>query len=85
MSEETQEAKLLAEYAAYGVTKVGKDYYYQEQMVNIFLDQRPDSAFYTFSVNPSGAVNIRILRGTDGEITGVAYMTEAETEELLGD
>lgn len=83
--EAEQEAKLVAEYAAYGVTKVGKDYYYQEQMVNIFLDQRPDSAFYTLSINPSGAVNIKILRGADGEITGVAYMTEGETEELLGD
>lgn len=83
--EEEQAEKQQAEYAAYGVTKEGKDYYYQGQMVNIFLDQRPDSAFYTLNINPLGAVNIKILRGADGEITGVAYMTEAETEELLGD
>lgn len=83
--EAEQEAKQQAKYAAYGVTKEGKDYYYQGRMVNIFLDQRPDSAFYTLNINPLGAVNIKILRGEDGEITGVAYMTEAETEELLGD
>lgn len=83
--EAEQEEKQLAEYAAYGVTKEGKVYYYQGQMVNIFLDQRPDSAFYTLNINPAGAVNIRILRGADGEIMGVAYTTETETEELLGD
>ena len=83
--EEEQAEKQLAEYAAYGVTKAGKDYYYQGQMVNIFLDHRPDSSFYTLNINPLGAVNIKILRGADGKITGVAYMTEVETEELLGD
>lgn len=77
--------KQLKEYQSVGVTQNGKNYYYQEQLVNIFLDQRPDSAFYTLTINPKGAVSIKIIRNTDGEITGVSYMTEEEVTELLGD
>ncbi len=75
-----------AEYEAAGVTMVDeKTYYYQGQMVNIFLDIRKEGSFYTLNMNPAGTVNIKITRGTDNNITGVAYMTEAEVVELLGD
>ena len=76
--------KQLKEYQSFGVTKKGKNYYYEEQLVNIFLDKRPDSSYYTLSINPNGTLNIRIARNTDGEITGVFYMTEKEAAELLG-
>ena len=76
--------KQLKEYQSFGVTKKGKNYYYEEQLVNIFLDKRPDSSFYTLNINPKGTVNIQIVRNTDGEITGVFYMTEEEAAELLG-
>ena len=75
-----------AEYEAAGVTMVDeKTYYYQGQLVNIFLDIRKEGSFYTLNMNPAGTVNIKITRGTDNNITGVAYMTEAEVVELLGD
>ncbi len=75
-----------AEYEAAGVTMVDeKTYYYQGQLVNIFLDIRKEGSFYTLNMNPAGTVNIKITRGTDNNITGVAYMTEAEVAELLGD
>ena len=76
----------MAEYEAAGITMVDeKTYYYQGQLVNIFLDIRPDKSFYTLDTNPAGTVNIKIMRDTDNEITGVAYMTDEEVVELLGD
>ena len=74
-----------AEYRAVGVTMDGKDYYYQGQLVNIFLDIRPNKSFYTLNMNPKGTVNIKITRDAGNKITSVAYMTEAEVTELLED
>ena len=75
-----------AEYETAGVTMVDeKTYYYQGQLVNIFLDIRKEGSFYTLNINPAGTVNIKITRDANNNITGVAYMTEAEVVELLGD
>ena len=76
----------IAEYEAAGVTMVDeKTYYYQGQLVNIFLDIRKDGSFYTLNMNPKGTVNIKITRDANDDITGVAYMTEAEVAEQFGD
>jgi beta-lactamase regulating signal transducer with metallopeptidase domain len=75
----------MAEYQAVGVTMDGKDYYYQDQLVNIFLDIRSNKSFHTLNMNPKGTVNIKIVRDVENKITGVSYMTEAEVMELLGD
>ncbi len=75
----------MAEYRAVGVTMDGKDYYYQGQLVNVFLDIRPNKSFYTLNMNPKGTVNIKIVRDADNKIAGVSYMTEAEVTELLED
>ena len=81
LEEERREA-----YRSVGVTWNGKNCYYEGQLVNIFLDIRmPNQSFYTLDMNPAGTVNIRIIRAADGQVTGVAYMTEAEVKELLGD
>ncbi len=74
-----------AEYQAVGVTMDGKSYYYQGQLVNIFLDIRANKSFYTLNTNPAGTVNIKIIRDTNEKITGVAYMAETEVTELLKD
>ncbi len=81
-------AAQTAEYQAAGVTLDGKNYYYKDQLVNIFLDIRTKTtpaknSFYTLSMNPAGTVNIKITRDADDKIAGVAYMTEAEVTELL--
>lgn len=81
--EKEWEEEQMAEYWAAGVTMDGKDYYYQDQLVNIFLDIRPNKSFYTLNMNPEGTVNIKIVRSENNEITGVAYMTEAEVTELF--
>ena len=87
--EEKQEKKWAeaqtAEYRAVGVTMDGKDYYYQGQLVNIFLDIRPNKSVYTLNINPKGIVNIKIVRDAENKITGVSYMTEAEVAEVLED
>lgn len=36
-------------------------------------------------MNPAGVVDIKIIRAEGGKITGVAYMSETETEELFGE
>lgn len=79
------EKEQMAEYAAVGVVMEGKDYYYQGQLVNIFLDIRPNRSFYTLHMNPKGIVDVKIVRSGKNEVTGAARMTEAEVTELLGD
>lgn len=84
--EEEWAKKQTEAYRAVGVTQSGKRYYYKGELVNIFLDiHMPNQSYYTLSMNPAGTVNIRIIREQDGQITGVAYMTEAEVKELFGD
>ena len=75
----------MAEYQTVGVTMDGKNYYYQGQLVNIFLDIRREGSFYKLDINPKGTVNIKLTRNADGKITGVSYMTDAEVTSLLGD
>lgn len=75
-----------AEYEAAGIAMDGKNYYYQGQLVNIFLDIRgADKSFYTLDMNPAGIVNIRVIRDENDQITGVSYMTDAEVTELFGE
>ena len=74
---------LIEEYAAYGIEKNGKSYYYQGELINIIKDQRPDSSFYMLDINSKGTTSIKIIRNAEGEITGVSYMTEEEITELL--
>ncbi|MCX4341718.1 MAG: M56 family metallopeptidase [Lachnospiraceae bacterium] len=84
--EKAKEEEQLAQYKEVGVIQNGKNYYYEGQLVNIFLDiHMPNRSFYTLNMNPAGTVNIKIIRAQDGQITGVAYMTEAEVKELLED
>lgn len=81
---EWEEAQRAA-YQAVGVSMDGKDYYYEGKLVNIFLDMRHNKSFYTLNLNPKGTVNIRIVRDADNNITGAAYLTDAEVAELLED
>lgn len=74
-----------AEYEAAGVTMDGKNYYYQGQLVNIFLDIRANGSFYTLNMNPAGTINIKIIRNTDDNIASVSYMSDAEVTSLLSD
>ncbi|MDE7245658.1 MAG: M56 family metallopeptidase [Oscillospiraceae bacterium] len=83
--EKESDRKFAEEYKTCGVTKSGRNYYYQGQLVNIFLDQRSDKSFCTLDMNPNGTVNIKILRDSTGKVTGAAYMTDAEVQELTGD
>jgi len=83
--EQELEEQQRKEYEAVGVTWNGKNYNFQGQLAHIFLDIRPNRSFYTLDINPAGSVNVKIIRGEDGQITGAAYMTEAEATELLGD
>lgn len=84
-NEKKWEEEQAAEYQRAGVTIEGKNYYYQGQLVNIFLDVRANKSFYTLDMNPAGSISIKIIRNEKNEITGVDYMTDAEAEELLED
>lgn len=77
--------KQMQEYLEHGIVSDGKKYYYDSQLVNVFLDIRKDSAFYTLQINPQGTINIQVIRDENGTIKSVCYMTDAEVEALLGD
>ena len=77
--------KQMQEYLEHGIVSDGKKYYYDSQLVNVFLDIRKDSAFYTLQINPQGTINIQVIRDENGAIKSVRYMTDAEVEALLGD
>ena len=79
------EKQLAEEYAACGVTKKDALYYYQGQLVNIFLDLRPNSSFETLHINGDGTINIKVVRGADGKIQAVEQMGDAEAAALLAD
>lgn len=79
------EQQQAAEYQAAGVMVDGKNYYYQGQLVNIFLDIRANQSFYTLDTNPAGTVNVKISRDAEDKIAGVEYMTDEEAAELLDD
>ena len=81
--EEELDRRLNEEYESFGITRNGKLRYYQGQLINIFLDMQQNRSFYTLDMNPDGTVNIKVLRGEDGRIYQVVYMTDAEAEELL--
>ena len=65
---EEKDQERLDEYKSYGVTKEGKSYYYQGQLVRVFLDMEGNRAFYTLENNPLGVVDVKITRGTEGKI-----------------
>ncbi len=83
--EEQLEMQQMEEYKSHGVVFNGKECYYKNQLVNIFMDARSNGSFYTLNINPKGAVNIKIIRNGANEITGVDYMTETEVKEILED
>lgn len=84
--EKEWEEKQAEEYRAAGIFMDGKKYYYQGELVRIFLDiVQPDKSFYMLNMNPEGAVDIKIVRDEENKITGIAYMTEEEVTELFGD
>ena len=79
------EQSLIDEYDDFGIEKDGKSYYYQGKLINVFLDCRADSSFYTLDMNPKGTVNIKVIRNRDNIITGVSYLTDSELTELIDD
>lgn len=83
--EEQMEARQLEEYRAAGITKEGRAYYYQGNMVRVFQDRRSDASFVTLDMNPLGKLDIKVERGADGTIKSVREMTEAEVTEIFGD
>ena len=78
----------VKEYAKYGVTHKDGHYYYNGEPVRYFLDvQRSSSSSVTATVetNPKGKADIKIVRGKNGEITGVEKLTAKEIKKYFGD
>ncbi len=74
----------LEEYAAHGITKNGKNYYYRGELINIFVDRQQNrTVYYTLEINPAGTVNLKVTRDGNGRIQQVETMTQAEAEALL--
>lgn len=74
------------EYAAHGLVKRSGAYYYKDQPVRIFMDQRQDDqSFRTLDVNPRGAVDVEVVRDRDDQILSVGLMSQEAAAELLED
>lgn len=74
------------EYAAHGLVKRSGAYYYKDQLVRIFMDQRQDDqSFRTLDVNPRGAVDVEVVRDGDDQILSVGLMSQEAAAELLED
>ncbi len=78
--------QIMAEYEAFGITRKGSNYYYKDNLINIFLDVHSGNrSFLTLNMNPEGTVNIKTIRDGNENITGIVYMTEAEVDEIYRD
>ncbi|MDE6595692.1 MAG: hypothetical protein K2K44_06765 [Oscillospiraceae bacterium] len=76
------------EYSKYGVTYKDGHYYYNGEPVRYFLDvQRSSSsaAIATVETNPKGKADIKIVRGKNGNITGVEKLSAKEIKKYFGD
>lgn len=79
-----EEKQRMEEYAALGITQKDKKYYYQGELVSIFLDNQEGSGFYRLETNPEGTRSVKVVRNAEGKITGVAGITPAEIEKWFG-
>jgi len=72
------------EYAAHGLVKRSGAYYYKDQPVRIFMDQRQDDqSFRTLDVNPRGAVDVEVVRPRRPGLPAYV-LSEVEREEFDG-
>ncbi len=79
-----EEKQRMEEYAALGITQKDKKYYYQGELVAIFLDNRVGSGFYRLEANPEGTCNIKVVRDAEGKVTGVTSIAPEEIERWFG-
>lgn len=73
------------QYQEWGITRVGQDFYYQNQLVRVFFDKYDkEDVIRTLQLNPAGTVDVKVTRSIRNKIISVAYMTEEEVTELFG-
>ena len=85
--EKLDETARKQEYLEHGIVSDQnlKTFYYESQLVHIFLDIRKEKSFYFLQVNPQGTVNVKVTRDENNHIESVDYMTDAEVTALFGD
>ncbi len=85
--EKQDETARKQEYLEHGIVSDQnlKTFYYESQLVHIFLDIRKEKSFYFLQVNPQGTVNVKVTRDGNNHIESVDYMTDAEVTALFGD
>ncbi len=85
--EKLDETAQKQEYLEHGIVSDQnlKTFYYESQLVHIFLDIRKEKSFYFLQVNPQGTVNVKVTRDENNHIESVDYMTDAEVTALFGD
>lgn len=85
--EKQDETARKQEYLEHGIVSDQnlKTFYYESQLVHIFLDIRKEKSFYFLQVNPQGTVNVKVTRDENNHIESVDYMTDAEVTALFSD
>ena len=73
------------EYSKWKIDKKDGTYYYDNERVRIFMDLREDNSFVNFNFDELGTIDIRLMRGHNGNITKIEYLSQTEAEEILTD
>lgn len=73
------------EYSKWKIDKKDGTYYYDNERVRIFMDLREDNSFVNFNFDELGTIDIRLMRGHNGDITKFEYLSQTEAEEILTD
>lgn len=73
------------EYQKWGITVRNGAYFYKDKRIRIFMDLRADHSFVLFNYDQKGTIDVKLSRKKDFSVSGVAYITKAEAEEILQD
>lgn len=73
------------EYSKWKIDKKDGAYYYENERVRIFMDLRENNSFVNFNCDVLGTIDIRLVRGHNGDITKIEYLSQTEAEEILTD
>lgn len=72
-------------YSKWKIDKKDGVYYYKNERVRIFMDVRENNSFVNFNYDALGTVDLRLVRGHNGDIAKIEYLSPTEAEEIRAD
>lgn len=75
----------LNQYTKWGISFKDDSYYYNNQLVRIFMDMRENNSFETFRYNVSGTIDVKLIRDNSGKIVKLETLSKDEIYDILDD